>query len=376
MHKPARTVLEILKRNRIDVVSTLPCENLSALLQLAAHDQALCHLGLNREENGVGISAGAYLAGGKPLMIIQSTGLGTLLNALMSLTLTYRLPLPILASWRGVYDERIEAQVPLGTALPQLLDALELSYTIIEDASQLGSVEDVIQDAFDNERPHIALISPRAWDRDERIPATTVLQHETMRVLEYTYKPRKPELSRYEAIRILTGYLREEAVIANIGVPSKELYAAKDRDLNFYMLGSLGQATPIGLGVSLKTRRETLVLDGDGSLQMSNILPLVAEMRPENLSVVCLDNGTWGSTGDQPAPYMDMELMAFSAGIESIQRAATEAELRSILERLYELRGPRFLHVTVKPGNAEVGNIPIRAAALKRRFMVALTRAV
>jgi thiamine pyrophosphate-dependent acetolactate synthase large subunit-like protein len=146
--------------------------------------------------------------------------------------------------------------------------------------------------------------------------------------------------------------------------------------LNFYMLGSLGQATPIGLGVSLKTRRETLVLDGDGSLQMSNILPLVAEMRPENLSVVCLDNGTWGSTGDQPAPYMDMELMAFSAGIESIQRAATEAELRSILERLYELRGPRFLHVTVKPGNAEVGNIPIRAAALKRRFMVALTRAV
>jgi len=376
MSEPARAVLEILKRNKIDIVSTLPCEKLSALLQLTAHDQALCHLGLNREENGVGISAGAFLAGGKPLMIIQSTGLGTLLNALMSLTVTYRLPLPILASWRGVHDERIEAQVPLGTALPKLLDALDLKHTIIADAAQLGSVEDVIQDAFENERPHIALISPRTWDRAELIPATTVPQYETMRVLNYTCDRGKPELSRYDAIRIIAEYLREEAVIANIGVPSKELYAAKDRELNFYMLGSLGQVTPIGLGVSLKTRRETLVLDGDGSLQMSNILPLVAEMRPENLSVVCLDNGTWGSTGDQPAPYMDVELMAFSAGIETVLRATTEAELRTILERLYEMRGPRFLHVTVKPGNADVGNIPVRAAALKRRFRVALSRAV
>ncbi|MBN1455006.1 MAG: sulfopyruvate decarboxylase subunit alpha [Methanomicrobia archaeon] len=376
MPEPARAILELVKRNKIDVVSTLPCEKFSALLQLVAHDQALCHVGLNREENGVGISAGAYLAGGKPLMIIQSTGLGTVLNALMSLTVTYRLPLPILASWRGVYNERIEAQVPLGMALPKLLDALDLKHTIIEDATQLGSVEDVIQDAFENERPHIALISPRTGDRDERIAGTIVPQHRKMRVLEYTCNPRKPELSRYEAIRILTEYLREEAVIANIGVPSKELYAARDRALHFYMLGSLGQATPIGLGVSLKTQRETMVLDGDGSLQMSTVLPLVAEKRPENLSVICLDNGTWGSTGDQPAPYMDMELMALSAGIETVLRATTEAELRSVLEGLYEIRGPRFLHVTVKPGNAKVENIPVGATALKRRFMAALSRAV
>ncbi len=380
MSEPARAVLEILKRNRIDVVSTLPCEKLSAVLQLVAHDPAVCHVGLNREENGVGISAGAYLAGGKPLMIIQSTGLGTMINALMSLTVTYELPLPILASWRGVHDERIDAQVALGTALPRLLDALELRYTIIEDAAQLGSVEDVIQDAFENQRPHIALISPRTWDPAERIPATAGPQHERMHVPGYTcgdYRDRStPELSRYEAIRILTGYLCDEAVIATIGVPSKELYAAQDRDLNFYMLGSLGQATPIGLGASLKTQRETLVLDGDGSLQMSAILSLVAEQRPANLSVICLDNGTWGSTGDQPAPYMDLELMARSAGIETVLMAETEAELRSLVERLYEARGPRFLHVAVKPGNAAVGNVPLRATALTRRWKAALSRAV
>ena len=372
MYEPEREVLEILKRNNIDVVTTLPCEKLCLLLKLAAHDQALCHVGLNREENGVGISAGAFLAGGKPLMLIQSTGLGTMINALMSLTVTYGLPLPIIASWRGVYEENIEAQIPFGKALPKVLDALELKYTVIEDASQIGLVEEVIQDAFDNERPHIALISPRTCGRNEENQEEIVPYPKKTRMVEYTCEPKKPEMSRYDAIRIITEYLNEEAVIANIGVPSKVLYATKDRALNFYMLGSLGQASPIGFGVSLKSTRETMVLDGDGSLQMSNILPIVAEKKPENLSIVCLDNGTWGSTGDQPAPYMDMELMALSAGIENTMKVHTEAELRSTLEQLYERAGPRFLHVVVKPGNADVGNIPLSAAQIKRRFVKAM----
>ncbi|HUV79565.1 MAG TPA: sulfopyruvate decarboxylase subunit alpha [Candidatus Bathyarchaeia archaeon] len=377
MYEPEREVLEILKRNNIDVVTTLPCEKICLLLQLAAHDQALCHVGLNREENGVGLSAGAFLAGGKPLMLIQSTGLGNLINAIMSLTVTYGLPLPIIASWRGVHEENIEAQVPFGRALPKLLDALELKYTIIESSSQIGLVEEAIQDAFSNERPHIALISPRAWFGDITIEEDTTVPHQKKpRKFVYEREFKAPEMSRYDAIRIISEYLTEEAVIANIGVPSKELYAAKDRDLNFYMLGSLGQASPIGFGVSLKTQRETMVLDGDGSLLMSNFLPIVAEKQPETLSIVCLDNGTWGSTGDQPAPYMDMELMALSAGIENTMKVNTEAELRSTLEHLYEKTGPRFLHVVVKPGNATVENIPLRASQIKRRFIAAMRHAL
>lgn len=376
MYEPERAVIEILKRNKIDVVSTLPCEKISALLRFVAQDRAFCHVGLNREENGVGISAGAFLAGGKPLMIIQSTGLGNLINALMSLTITYGLPLPIIASWRGVYEEKIEAQVPFGMALPKVLDALGLKYTIIEDSAQIGLVEEVIQDAFDNERPHIALIPPRTWESDDGIEDNIVSHQKIARRwrLKYESEFKTPEMSRYDAIRIMTEYLNEEAVIANIGVPSKELYAAKDRDLNFYMLGSLGQASPIGFGVSLKTKRETMVLDGDGSLLMSNILPIVAEKNPENLSIACLDNGTWGSTGDQPTPFHgDMELMAISAGIENTMKVHTEEKLRYALEQLYGEAGPRFLHVMVKPGNVPtVENIKLRAERIKRRFMEAM----
>lgn len=376
MYEPERAVIEILKRNNIDVISTLPCEKISVLLRFVARDRAFCHVGLNREENGVGISAGVYLAGGKPLMLIQSTGLGTLINAVMSLSVAYGLPLPIIASWRGVYEEIIEAQVPFGMALPKVLDALGLKYTIIEDSAQIGLVEEVIQDAFTNERPHIALISPKTWESDDGIEDNIVSHQKIARRwrLKYEREFKTPEMRRYDAIRIMTEYLNEEAVIANIGVPSKELYAAKDRDLNFYMLGSLGQASPIGFGVSLKTKRETMVLDGDGSLLMSNILPVIAEKKPENLSVVCLDNGTWGSTGDQPIPFHgDMELMAISAGIENTMRVNTEEELRYALEQLYEEAGPRFLHVTVKSGNAPaVANIKLQASQIKGRFMAAM----
>jgi len=370
MYEPEREVLQILKRAKIDVVPTLPCEKISVLLRFVAND--FCHVGLNREENGVGIAAGVYLAGGKPLMIMQSTGFGNSLNAIMSLTVTYGLPLPILASWRGVYNERIEAQVPLGKALPPVLDALGLEYTLIDDYSKIGLVEEVIQDAFKNERPHIALISPNTWTRPEAIEESADSYKPRKVCLHYEKTVTKPELRRYDAIKIITDYLTEETVIANIGVPSKELYAAKDRALNFYMLGSLGQVSAIGLGVALKTKRETLVLDGDGSLQMSNILPLVAEAKPENLSIICLDNGTWGSTGDQPAPYADMELMAISAGIANTTRVQTEEELRVALELLYEDAGPRFLHVFVKPGNVPaVENISLSAAQIKSRFRAA-----
>ena len=376
MYETEREVIEILKRNKIDVVATLPCEKISALLRFVANERTFCHVGLNREENGVGISAGVYLAGGKPVMIIQSTGLGNSINAITSLTVTYGLPLPIIASWRGVYKEKIEAQVPLGKALPNVLDALELKYTIIENPSEIGSVEEVIQDAFENERPHIALISPKTWESDAVIKKPLFKKESfTKEKIYFVYNKKEikePEMRRYDAIRIISEYLSEEAVISNIGVPSKELYAVKDRALNFYMLGSLGQASSIGLGVALKTKRETMVLDGDGSLLMSNILPIVAEKKPENLSIVCLDNGTWGSTGDQPAPYADMELMAISASIENTMEVHTEEELRSALEGLYEEAGPRFLHVMVKPGNVEVENIKLSAERIKRRFMGAM----
>jgi len=127
----------------------------------------------------------------------------------------------------------------------------------------------------------------------------------------------------------------------------------------------------------LKTKREVFVLDGDGALLMSGILPTVADKSEaaRNLIIFCLDNGTWGSTGDQPTHayhQIDMELLAKASGIKNTMKAQTEEELREVLRSLHEVEGPRFVHVLVRPGNASVGNIPLTPTEIKDRFRKAL----
>ena len=79
----------------------------------------------------MGISAGAFLAGARPLIALQSSGLGNMLNAILSLTTTFGLPLPIFASWRGGEGETIPAQIPFNRPLPRILSAAGIPFTIL-----------------------------------------------------------------------------------------------------------------------------------------------------------------------------------------------------------------------------------------------------
>jgi sulfopyruvate decarboxylase subunit beta len=306
---------------------------------------------------------------------MQSSGLGNSLNAIMSLTVTFGLPLPVLASWRGVYREAIPAQVPFNRAVPDVLAALGIQYTVIRSPEDEGLIDGVVRDAYDAMRPHVGLILPSFWEgTDEACPAEQLFPPRAREsALDYRRAFRDPAMTRYDAIRVIAGGLDDEAVVANIGVPSKELYAANDRALNFYMLGSYTQATPIGLGLALETDKDVVVLDGDGSLLGTAVLPVVAAEAPENLTIVCLDNGAFGSTGNQPTPasgLVDMELLARAAGIRRTCKVQDERELADAWEN--RGRGPNFIHVVLKPGNAPVPNIPLAPAEIRKRFMRAL----
>ncbi|NQE05330.1 Sulfopyruvate decarboxylase [ANME-1 cluster archaeon GoMg1] len=374
-------IIEIMRDNGIDVVATLPCGKAKNLFYLIS--QHFHEVPLNKEEDGIGICAGAYLALGKPAIVMQSSGLGNSMNALMSLTRTYELPLPIITSWRGVYREKIPAQIPFNKNLPRMLKAFDIPYTVIEDNSKINLIDNIICDAYENNRTHVALISPKTWEKEgeeeaeltERFP-----KRERETILEYKKTIHEPEMTRYDAIKTIAEYLDEEAVVSNIGIPSKELYDIKDRDLNFYMLGSYSQASSIGLGMALKTKRETVVLDGDGSLLATSVLPTIAAESPKNISVFCLDNGTLGSTGDQLTnaySQVDMELMAICAGIKETKKVHTEKELRSTIEGLCDSKGPRFIHVIVKPGivgqSPTLKNIKLTPEQIKKRFMNAMS---
>jgi sulfopyruvate decarboxylase subunit beta len=183
---------------------------------------------------------------------------------------------------------------------------------------------------------------------------------------------KRPTMTRYEVIEAAVPYIQGQTVVCNLGIPSKELYALCDQPGNFYMLGSMGLASSIGLGVSLYNKSEVVVLDGDGSLLMNpNALCSISQQAQGNLTVVALDNGTYGSTGDQhtASQHLNLELLAQGFGIECTSKVYTAEALLTALQ----LRtGPKFIHVIIKPGNANVPNLPYTATQIKRRFMAHL----
>ncbi|KDE55318.1 sulfopyruvate decarboxylase subunit beta [Methanoculleus sp. MH98A] len=367
------SVLDRLAALGVDTVVSLPCDRTQEFCALIP--ERFRAVNLTREEDGVGICAGLAMAGTRSVLHMQSSGLGNSLNAIMSLTVTFGLPLPILASWRGVYREAIPAQVPFNRAVPEVLAALGIPYTVIRGPEDEALIDAVVSDAYDNMRPHVGLILPSFWEgAQEACPTEQVLPTRAREsALAYRRTFRDPVMARNDAIRVIAAALDEEAVVANIGVPSKELYAAKDRDLNFYMLGSYTQATPIGLGLALATDRDVVVLDGDGSLLGTAVLPVVAAQAPANLTIVCLDNGAFGSTGNQLTNaygQVDMELLALAAGLKRTCKVQDERELGEAWES--RGRGPNFIHVVLKPGNATVPNIPLAPGEIRERFVRAI----
>jgi sulfopyruvate decarboxylase beta subunit len=368
-------IITELKRQGIDLVSTIPCDRAKGLFFRLPEE--FRHIGLTREEDGVGISAGAYLAGARPLIALQSSGLGNMLNAILSLTTTFGLPLPILASWRGGANEVIPAQIPFNRPLPRILAAAGIPCTIVSDRTRPREIGEAIAAAYKKQTPHVILIRPGCLEETGCSPSAPATGATACRPVSFTYTRewKTPVMTRFDAIKTIATRTDGEVLVSNIGVPSKELYAAKDRRENFYMLGSYTQASSIGLGIAaVRPDKRVIVIDGDGSLLGSSILPVIGAAAPENLTIIGLDNGVFGSTGNQPRPgcdTADLRLLAMGAGFEQTWTLHEPEELASALAASAR-GGPAFIHARIKPGNSDVPNIPLEPAQIRDRFRTAL----
>jgi len=126
-------ILHFLRVNGYDFGVIFPSSRLKGLYRLLEESDNFTIVNVTREEEGVGVCAGAHLAGKKPFMLIQSTGLGNSFNAIASLLKTYRIPILIIVSFRGYYKETIPAQIPLGEALPSMLDSMKIPFLVLDD---------------------------------------------------------------------------------------------------------------------------------------------------------------------------------------------------------------------------------------------------
>jgi len=173
--------------------------------------------------------------------------------------------------------------------------------------------------------------------------------------------------------RVVDKLKRDEAVIGGIGNANFDLWACGQRPQNFYMLGSMGLAIPIALGVAIaQPKRHVIALEGDGSLLMQlGCLATVAQRAPKNLTIVLWDNGIYQITGSQPtacAATADLIAIARGSGMANIAWAADEDDFDRLVAAALKDGGPSLIAARIddKPAVATTDRDPVQ---IRERFM-------
>ncbi|HEY0141169.1 MAG TPA: thiamine pyrophosphate-dependent enzyme [Thermoanaerobaculia bacterium] len=183
-------------------------------------------------------------------------------------------------------------------------------------------------------------------------------------------------IRRHDAIAAVLGRVNDALVVTANGWISREACAINDRRENFYMLGSMGLASSIGLGLALThPERRVIVLDGDGNLLMAlGALAMVAEQRPANFVHVVLDNEIYGSTGGQRSLSKEVELdaIARAAGYAHVRRIEGLLDL-DVLEEMMAAHGPVFLLIKIAPlADGIAPRVPHEPERIAQRFRSAI----
>ncbi|MBB4379094.1 thiamine pyrophosphate-dependent enzyme [Bradyrhizobium sp. SBR1B] len=173
--------------------------------------------------------------------------------------------------------------------------------------------------------------------------------------------------------RLIAKLKHEEAVIGGIGNTNFDLWAAGHRPQNFYMLGSMGLAFPIALGVALaQPDRRVFALEGDGSLLMQlGALSTIATLKPKNLIMIVMDNGIYQITGAQPTPaasVADIVAIAAGSGLANSAWAADEEDFERLVDTAMSAAEPSLIAVRIddKPGIGTTRRDPVQ---IRERFM-------
>lgn len=182
--------------------------------------------------------------------------------------------------------------------------------------------------------------------------------------------------SRARAIAALLELLTDQPVIICNGFPSREAYKIADRPTHFYMIGSMGVAAAIGLGVALnKPNKKVVVFDGDGNVLMGmGTLATVGALKPKNFVHVVLDNEVYGSTGNQPtiSNVVRLEQVAKAAGYTHVERVIEREDIIYEFKDMLKKDGPSMLLIKVTEQAEDAGRVMIEPPDMTQRFKKAI----
>ena len=182
---------------------------------------------------------------------------------------------------------------------------------------------------------------------------------------------------RSEIIEAIAPVIRDHLVVCNIGLPSQELFQIDDQPTNFYMLGTMGLSSSIGLGLAIAQDKKVISIDGDGSVLTNfGTLPTIANNVRGNFILLIIDNGSYGSTGDQPT-YAGMKTslaeVSRACGCENVVECKAE-DTPGVIQAALDSNKMTIIVAKCESGNIPVGVIEMNPIMIRERFMAEVKR--
>jgi phosphonopyruvate decarboxylase len=372
----ASSFIDHLRRLGYSQYAGVPCSFLTSLINYVISDPALDYIGATSEGEAAGITFGAFLAGRKTVTMCQNSGLGNMVNPLTSLNYPFRVPTLLIVTWRGQPEVKDEPQhEQMGRIMHRLLETLEIPWLPfpVREAEIVKTLAEAEASMEQRKRP-FALVMQKGSVAPHALSGR--LEHQAIKTdLRQNLSARENErLTRTAAIELILDALDgDEAIIATTGKTGRELFTISDRPNHLYVVGGMGTASAIGLGVAhALPKQPVVVVDGDGAALMKlGVLATIGFYQPSNLLHIILDNEAHDSTGGQQTASGIAHFAAIGAAANYRSAFAVDRP-EEILEAVRLLRnrpGPSLLHVKIQPGSpAKLGRPTVTPHEVKERF--------
>jgi phosphonopyruvate decarboxylase len=375
-----RDVATLLTRHGFDFFTGVPCSLVEDVIAVLETQRDAPYVAAVREDAAVGLAAGAWLAGRRPCVLMQNSGLGTSLNALASLSLMYGFPALVVVTWRGYEGKDAPEHILTGRITPQILDLLEMPYRVLSAESAAADVAWAAKEMDTRMQPVAIVVPPKVVQTGNAHADTATAAPNTARRhitnANGADAPLVASISRLTAIKAARKAIGAEPIVHANGYICRESFSVGDRPGNFYMIGSMGLASAIGLGLTLaQPERAAVVFDGDGNLLMNfGILAMVGGLAPRRLVHVVFDNEVYGSTGNQISPSRGVRLdrVAAAAGYPAVRAVTKAADVEAAVRTALANDGPHFVLVKTTADEADVPRIPYSPAEIRDRFRASL----
>jgi len=326
------------------------------------------HISVNNEGTAISLAAGYYLATKKiPCVYMQNSGLGNAINPLISITNknVYSIPSILIIGWRGSPNSKDEPQHQAkGKITKDILKLLGIKHCVIQNKKDLVKFETLIEYSKKN------LVNVACLIEKSKI--------KTKQKLKQKKKINNYKIFRYNFIKQLVNSINIKSnIISSTGYTSRELDNILSLKKNlkispFYMVGGMGHTASLTLGVSLKSNKQNICLDGDGSLLMhAGSLGVVTKFGGKKFKYILLRNDSHESVGDQTtnSEHINYKMLSKSFGFQSYFLITNEFNLKGVLKKFINTSGPAFLEVRIKSGSINNLGRPKNLKLVKKNFM-------